>query len=349
MIEKLKVAELRRRRDPQALGFGNTTDVADVSESGVGGTRRGDESVSAVDRGAPVVLAGPASAALAAGVSVQLGAPLGGCTAERFSDGEVSIHLCTPVRGRAVVLLQATAPPVNDHLMELLAMADACRREAAAYVLAVMPYFGYARSDRRDGLPVPIMGRLVADLLERAGVDEVMTIDVHTPALEGFFRIPLNNRTAVPRLASALRSQLGANAVVVAPDLGAVRLANHYAGLLGTAVAICHKQRISGTEVAVHRITGDVAGRRCVIVDDMIATGGTVVESIRALRAADADPEIAVVATHGIFTPGALQRLRDAGVRDLTVTDTIAQPPASEQPIALRVVPVAPLIAEALR
>ena len=296
---------------------------------------------------APVLLAGSASAKLAARVSEHLGIAFSRCSTERFPDGEVAVRLDAEVRGLPVVLLQATGPAVNDHLVELLALADACRREAADRVVAVIPYFGYARSDRRDEGRTPIMARLAADLLECAGVDHVVTVDVHTPALEGFFHVPSENLTAVPLLAAALKPRFAAGHVIVAPDLGAVRLANRYAGLLDAEVAICHKHRISGTEVNVHRITGEVAGRRCTVVDDMIATGGTVVESIRALRAAGARPDVAVVATHGVFTPGALARLADAGVHDVTVTDSL-EPAGGPAPIIPSIVSISPMIASAI-
>jgi ribose-phosphate pyrophosphokinase len=193
------------------------------------------------------------------------------------------------------------------------------------------------------------MGSLVARLLEAAGVEQLVTLDVHTPALEGFFRIPVDNVTAVPALAEALRPRLAPGTVVVAPDLGAVRLANRYAIALDLPVAVCHKQRRSATEVSVGRITGGVAGRPCVIVDDMIATGATIVESVRALLAAGAAPGIAVVATHGVFAAGALGKLAAAGVGALLVTDSIPprwQPEADLQP---GVVSVAPLLATATR
>lgn len=295
------------------------------------------------------LVAGSANRALAEAVAVALDAPLGACTAERFPDGEVSVRLDEPVRGREVVLLQPTAPPVNDHLVELLAFADACRRAAALRVVAVLPYFGYARSDRRDGRRTPITGSLVARLMQTAGVDQVVTLDVHTPALEGFFHVPVDDLTAVPLLADALRARVPEDAVIVAPDLGAVRLANRYAVRLDRPVAVCHKQRRSATEVSVGRVTGDVAGRACVIVDDMISTGSTIAESVRALLAAGALPDVTVVATHGVFAPGALAKLAAVGVRTLLVTDSIAPRWEPAPDLAPIVVPVAPLLATAIR
>lgn len=298
------------------------------------------------------LLAGSASHSIAALVEHELGRRFAAATIERFPDGEVSVRLEEPVRGEEVILLAATAPPVNDHLVELLALADACRRADAARIVAVVPYFGYARSDRRDGRRTPIMARLVAELAERAGIDHVVTVDVHTPALEGFFRIPVDNLTAVPALAGALAERLanaGGNAVIVAPDLGAVRLANRYATKLELPVAVCHKRRLGGSEVSVSRITGDVAGRRCIIVDDMISTGGTIVESVRALNEAGAIPEHIVAATHAVLVPGALDKIGNAGVRELLVTNSIeprGEPTARLQPT---IVSIAPLLATAIR
>ena len=270
------------------------------------------------------------------------------CTTERFPDGEVAICLDEPVRGREVVILQATCAPVNDHLVELLAFVDACRRAAAARIVTVIPYFGYARSDRRDGRRTPITASLIASLLQTAGVDHVVTLDVHTPAIEGFFHVPVDNLSAAPLLAHALRDQVTRDSVVVAPDLGAAKLANRFANLLDLPTAVCHKQRVSATEVTVNRITGDVKGRPCLVVDDMIATGSTVVESVRALRQAGAFPEITVAATHAVFVSGAIGQMADAGVRRLLVTDSIPFASISMSPLELTTISVAPLLASAI-
>lgn len=296
----------------------------------------------------PVLIAGSASAHLMPAIERASAEHCAACTIERFPDSEVSVRLDEPVRGRDVILLAGTAPPVNDHLIELLALADACRRSDAARIVAVLPYFGYARSDRRDGRRTPIMASLVATLIERAGIDHVVTVDVHTPALEGFFQISVDNLSAVPRLANAVRASMSDASVVVAPDLGATRLATRYATELGVPAAICHKRRIGGAEVSIARVTGEVRGRRCVIVDDMISTGATIVESIRALRDAGAEPQPIVVATHAVLVPGALDRLADAGIRELIVTDTIEPRDISAARLVPAVVSVAPLLATAI-
>lgn len=295
-----------------------------------------------------VLFAGSASETLAHAVEQTLNARFTACTAERFPDGEVAIALQEPVRDRETIILQATCAPVNDHLVELLALVDACRRAAASRIVTVIPYFGYARSDRRDGRRTPITASLVASLLQTAGVDQVVTLDVHTPAIEGFFHVPVDNISAVPVLAERLRTEVPHDAIVVSPDLGAVRLANRYAQLLELPTAVCHKQRISGTEVSINRITGDVLGRPCLIVDDMIATGSTVVEAVRALRHAGALAEITVAATHAVFVSGAVDKLEEAGVRKLVVTDSI-RPSARVGRLAPEIVSIAPLVATAIR
>jgi ribose-phosphate pyrophosphokinase len=298
------------------------------------------------------LIAGSASRHLTATVEHALGRRFTAATIERFPDGEVSVCLEEPVRGEEVILLAATAPPVNDHLVELLALADACRRADAARIVAIIPYFGYARSDRRDGRRTPIMASLVADLAEHAGIDHVVTVDVHAPAIEGFFRIPVDNLTAATVLAGAVGERItgrGTQSVIVAPDLGAVRLANRYATKLDLPVAVCHKRRLSGAEVSVNRITGDVAGRQCIIIDDMISTGGTIAESVRALNEAGAVREHIVAATHPVLASGALDRMADIGVRELLVTDSIEPRGGSSTRLVPTIVSVAPLLATAIR
>jgi ribose-phosphate pyrophosphokinase len=299
----------------------------------------------------PALIVGSASRHLASGIARDLGREFAAATIERFPDGEVNVTLDEPVRGEHVVMLAATSPPVNDHLVELLALADACRRADAARITALIPYFGYARSDRRDGRRTPIMASLVGELTQRAGIDHVVTMDVHTPALEGFFRIPVDNLPAIPLLANAVRSAGSAEpeSVIVAPDVGAVRLANRYAALHDLPVAVCHKRRLGGSQVSVGRITGDVSGRRCLIIDDMISTGATIAESARALDDAGAAPEHVVAATHAVFAPGALDRLTDAGVRALYVTDTIELHDSAAARLVPKVVSVGPLLATAIR
>lgn len=293
------------------------------------------------------IFAGTANPELARAIAGELGTRLGASEIERFPDGELSVRLLDPVRRREVFLVQPTSPPVNEHLVELLALADACRRAAAAHITAIIPYFGYARSDKRHGRREPIMASMVAHLMQAVSIDHIVTIDMHAPQIEGFFHIPVDSLTAVPALSNTLRGQLPADTVVVCPDAGAMRMATRYAQRLGTSVVVLHKQRETGTATAVTHLVGDVRGRACLIVDDMISTGGTMAESIAVLLEAGARPEITIAATHGLLLPGARDKLRHAAVREVIVTDTV--PVDTRGWSTLRVASIAPLIAAALR
>jgi len=292
------------------------------------------------------IFSGTANPGLAAAIARELKVPVGACEIDRFPDGEVAVQLLEPVRRKEVFLVQPTAPPVNDHLVELLALADACRRAAAARVTAIMPYFGYARADKRHGRREPITARVAADLLEAVGIAHVVTVDLHTPQIEGFFHAPVDSLTAVPTLCRALKDRLPADLVVVSPDVGRMAMATEYARCFGVPVIVLHKRRESGTEAEVTQIVGDVAGRTCLIVDDMISTGGTVAESVDALLEAGARPDIIVTATHGLLLPGARARLDQPAVRQVVVTDTVCV--GDQDWPKLRVVSAAPLIARAL-
>lgn len=293
-----------------------------------------------------VVFGGSAHPALVAAVMGELGREAGACAVERFPDGELTVRLNETVRGRDVYVLQPTSPPVNDHLVELLAFADACRRSAAARVVAVVPYFGYSRADRRVERREPITAGMVATLLEAVGVSHVLTLDLHTPQIEGFFRVPVDTLTAVPVLSEALRERLPPEAVVVSPDAGRVRHATEYAHRLGRPLVVLHKERTGAASTRVTHLVGDVRDRPCLVVDDMIATGGTLLSTLAALREAGARPDFGVVATHALLLDDAARRLSDAGVRDLWVTDSV---PIADPRAPLHVVSVAPLLARAIR
>lgn len=292
------------------------------------------------------IIAGRGSLRLGASVAAELGGKLVPVTVDQFPDGELSVEIREPVRGRIVFLIQSTGPHVNDRLIELLLLADACRRAAAKRIVALVPYFGYARSDRRLGRRGPVSARAAAVTMTSAGIDHVVTLDIHAPQIEGFFDVPVDNLTAVPLLCDALRERAGAEGVVVSPDLGAVRLAVDYGKRLGLPSAICHKERVSSTEVRVARIIGDVGGRQCVIIDDMITTGGTIAECARALEAAGARTPVTVAATHGVLVEGARDRLTAAGVAHLIVTDSVESMDGTTPPTT--VCSVAPLFARAI-
>jgi ribose-phosphate pyrophosphokinase len=293
-----------------------------------------------------LVLGGTANPELAASIARELGLPLCALRIERFPDGEVSIELQEPVRGKEVFLVQPTSPPVDSHLVELLALADACRRAAASRITAVIPYFGYARADKRVRRREPVTARVVADLLQVAGIQHLLTLDLHTGQIEGFFTIPVDSLTAVPVMCDALKGQLPANIVTVAADAGRVPMATEYAHRLGTPVVILHKRRASGTVTEVVHLVGDVRDRPCLIVDDMISTGGTLAGSIEALLAAGALPEIWIAATHALFVDDARGKLALDAVRGIWVTDSIAQDRHAWP--RLHIVSVASLLAEGL-
>lgn len=294
-----------------------------------------------------VIFAGTANPDLTAAIAADLGMFPGACAIERFPDGETSVQLLESVRRKEVFLVQPLSPPVNDHLVELLALADACRRAAATRITAVVPYLGYARSDKRHGRREPISGRMVADVLEAVGIDHVVTMDLHAPQIEGFFHIPVDSLTAVPTLCNILHEKLPPGVVVVAPDAGALRMATDYAHRLKGTVAVLHKRRESGTGTQVTHLVGEVGGKPCLIVDDMISTGGTLASGIEALLQAGARPELTIAATHGLLLPGARQKLTHEAVKNVLVTDTVAGAP-KDWP-RLQVISIAPVIAGALK
>jgi ribose-phosphate pyrophosphokinase len=293
-----------------------------------------------------VLLSGSSNQALAEAIAHELGVPLGRRELERFPDGELHVQLQESVRGQDVYLVQATSPSVAEHLVELLLLADAVRRAGAGRLTGIIPYFGYARQDRRARGREAVSARVVADLLGVVGFGRVLSVDVHTGALEGFFSIPFEHLSAAAQLADAARAHVVDNTVVVAPDLGAAKLAERYARALDLPVAIVHKQRLTGEEVAVRGITGDVRARAPLIVDDMISTGGTVAAAVAALLQAGCEPSITVVASHLLLVGPAVARLSAAPVRRLIGTDSV--PPPAAAPVPLEVVSLARLLAEAI-
>lgn len=293
-----------------------------------------------------LVFGGTANPGLAEAVAREMGVAAGAAETERFPDGEVTVRLEESVRGKDVFVVQPTSPPVNDNLMELLAFADAARRSAAGRITAVVPYFGYARADRRNQRREPITASLVAALMQAAGIAHVVTVDLHTPQIEGFFSIPVDSLSAVGTLAGELRGRVAPDTVVVSPDAGRVKLATEYARELDAPLAVLHKRRQSGSETETTQLVGEVEGRPCLLVDDIVSTGGTLVGSVRALREAGA-AGVRVAATHGLFLRDALGRLAAEGVEELLVTDTV--PPPGADRTAVRVASIAPELAATIR
>ncbi len=275
------------------------------------------------------VVAGTANASLAAAVATNAGTELSACDVERFPDGELRPHVAE-MRGDDVYVVQPTGPPVHEHLVELLLLLDACRRAGADRLTAVVPYFAYARQDRRGGSREAVGARVVAEALAAMGTDRLVVVDPHTVALEAMCAMPVEMLTAVPVLAVALRPMIADSAVVVAPDFGAVKLAQRYAALLGQrSVAVVRKVRTSGETVKAHELVGDVNGRPTVIVDDMISTGATIEAAMDVIVDRGGVEDAVVVATHGLLVGGAIDRMVTRGLRRLLVTDTVTTPEAS--------------------
>ena len=299
--------------------------------------------------GEMVLFTGNANPALAQRIAERLGVPLGDALVGRFSDGETRVELRHNVRGRDVFLIQPTSAPANDHLMELLIMAEACKRSSAGRITAVMPYFGYARQDRKVAPRVPITSKLVADLIHAAGIHRVLTMDLHAGQIQGFFNIPVDNLYAQPMLYRFMKEELMTKGtVLVSPDAGGVERARSYAWRLGADLAIIDKRR-SGPNVAdVMHIIGDVKGKRAVLVDDMIDTAGTLTKGAAAVREHGAEAVFAV-ATHAILSGSAVERIEQSVFDKVIVTDSVPLSPRAAACPKIRVLSVSSLLAEAIR
>lgn len=286
---------------------------------------------------------------LAEAISAHLGVPLGGAEIGRFSDGEVQVEITENVRGGDVFVIQSTCTPTNDNLMELLLMLDAFKRASAKRITAVIPYYGYARQDRKVAPRVPISAKLVADLITTAGASRVLTVDLHAGQIQGFFDVPVDNVYATPVLLQYLRQRLGGReATVIAPDAGGVERARAFAKRLDAHLAIIDKRRIRANVVGEMQIIGEVDERAAVIVDDMVDTAGTLYTAAEAVRAAGA-PLVLACATHAVLSGPAVNRLRESELDELVVTDTIPLRPPATELAKIAVLPVAPLLAEAIR
>ncbi|MCV7221501.1 ribose-phosphate diphosphokinase [Mycolicibacterium elephantis] len=290
------------------------------------------------------VVCGSANPRLTASVIDHLGVESDGCKVERFPDGELRPTIDN-VCGADVYVIQSTAPPVNEHIVELMLLLDACRRSHAARVTAVLPYFGYARQDRRTASGQALGVSVVADAIARAGADRMVVVDPHGAALEAQCRIPVESLSAVPTLAGRLVNEVPEGSVVVAPDLGAAKLAERYAEILHGPVAVVRKQREDGSTVTALDIAGDVSGRPAVVIDDMISTGGTIEAAVELLRRRGATPDILVAATHGLFVHDAAGRLRDLELRRVVVADTVEH---DETDTLVEVCSIAPVLAAAI-
>jgi len=294
------------------------------------------------------IFSGTSNEALASAVCKYLGVPVGGANVERFPDGEKAIKLEDDVRGRDCFVLQSTCNPVDENLMELLIYLDCLRRASVRRITAVMPYFGYARQDRKDEGRVPITAKLVANLVTKAGADRVLAIDLHAPQLQGFFDIPVDHLTGEMVLSRYFREKRIEQLTIVSPDVGNMKIAARYVDHLGGELAIVHKKRTSGSEVEAQEIIGNVEGRNVLMCDDIISTAGTVCSAARLVKERGAK-RILVGATHGIFAGDALGRLEEAPIDEVVITDTIPVSKAVKGFVKIKVLSVANMLGEAIK
>jgi ribose-phosphate pyrophosphokinase len=296
------------------------------------------------------VFSGSAHSALAQEVCASLGVPLSPSTIRRFSNDCLYVQLNANCRERDVFILQPLVPPVQEHLMELLLMLDAARDASARRTTAVIPYYSYARSDKKDAPRISIAGRLVADLLTAAGANRILTMTLHAPQVHGFFRIPVDHLNALNIFSTHFGDRDLTQTVVVSPDLGNAKSAAHLARLLNLPVAAGTKRRIDDEHVVIDRIVGEVTGKRVIVLDDEIANGGTIMELLRLLRAQQVG-SIAVACTHGLLTGSAIERLAaQPDVQEVVTTNTVPLAPAKVAALPqMRVLSVAPLLAEAIQ
>ncbi len=292
------------------------------------------------------IFAGNASRALAQAICDRLGVPLGDADVGRFEDGEVSVRFNENLRGSDVFVIQATGAPA-DNLMELLVMLDAAKRASARRVTAVMPYFGYQRQDRKDQPRAPISAKLVANLITVAGADRVLCMDLHSAQIQGFFDIPFDHLYAAPVLIEYFAGKKIPDLVVVAPDVGGVKMARAYAKRLGADLALTDKRRPKPDAVEIMNIIGDVEGKNAVLFDDVVTTASTLCQAAEAIRAAGAK-DIYAGATHGVLSQSARERLARSPIRELVVTDTVCQD-GHALPQGVTVLSVADLLAEAVQ
>jgi ribose-phosphate pyrophosphokinase len=294
------------------------------------------------------IFAGSSNPALAGDVCKYLEIPLGGAQIDRFPDGEKTIRVEDDVRGRDCFVVQSTCEPVDEHLVELLIFLDCLRRASASRITAVIPYFGYARQDRKDEGRVPITAKLVANMITTAGANRVLAIDLHAHQLQGFFDIPVDHLTGELVLSKYFRDLKIDKLTVVSPDVGNMKTASRYATSLGGDLAIVHKKRISGSKVEAEEIIGEVRDRNILMCDDIIATAGTVCGAAALVKERGAN-KVYIGATHGVFALQALGRLEKAPIDEVVVTDTIPQDEMSKKISNIKVLSVASMLGEAIK
>ena len=294
------------------------------------------------------LVAGNSNRALSEAIAAYLSLPLAKAQVRRFADMEIFVEIQENVRGQDVFIIQSTSFPTNDHLMELLIISDALRRASAKRITAVIPYFGYARQDRKAGPRTPISAKLVANLITQSGVDRVLTVDLHAGQIQGFFDIPTDNLFAAPLMARDIQQHMDtSNVMVVSPDVGGVVRARALAKRIDAPLAIVDKRRERAGESEVMNIIGDVKGRSCILVDDIVDSGGTLCNAAEALLADGAKEDFAYI-THGVLSGGAVARIASSKLKELVLTDSIQPTEAVKVANNIRVISVAPLMGEAI-
>ncbi len=297
------------------------------------------------------IFSGNSNPVLAEKICESLKVPLGQAKVKTFSDGEIMVEIGENVRGRDIYVVQSTCSPTNNNLMELLIMMDALKRASAATITVVMPYYGYARQDRKAAPRTPITSKLIADLITTAGADRVVTVDLHAGQIQGFFNIPVDNLYAAPVLIDHLKSRFpdGADQIVmVSPDAGGTERARAFAKRLGCTLAVIDKRRTGPNVAEVMHLIGDVKGKTAIILDDMIDTAGTLTQAANALKAHGAET-IYACATHGVLSGPAIERINNSVIERIVITDTIPLGEKAEQTQKVKVLSVANLLAEAIR
>ena len=294
------------------------------------------------------LVSGNSNRPLAEAISAKLKVPLTRCVVRRFADMEVFVEIQENVRGEDVYIVQSTSFPANDNMMELLILIDALKRASARRITAVIPYYGYARQDRKPGPRTPISAKLVANLIERAGADRVMTLDLHALQIQGFFDIPTDNLFAAPVMVRDIKDTLGLDDLcVVSPDVGGVVRARSLAKRIDAPIAICDKRRERPGESEVMNVIGTVKDRRCILIDDIVDSGGTLVNAANALLAQGAR-EVYAYITHGVLSGGAVARIQNSNLKSLVLTDSIEPTEAVKAADNIRILPIAGLIGEAI-
>jgi len=294
------------------------------------------------------LVAGNSNRALSEAIAAYLSLPLAKAQVRRFADMEIFVEIQENVRGQDVFIIQSTSFPTNDHLMELLIISDALRRASAKRITAVIPYFGYARQDRKAGPRTPISAKLVANLITQSGVDRVLTVDLHAGQIQGFFDIPTDNLFAAPLMARDIQQHMDtSNVMVVSPDVGGVVRARALAKRIDAPLAIVDKRRERAGESEVMNIIGDVKGRSCILVDDIVDSGGTLCNAADALLA-DGAKEVYAYITHGVLSGGAIARIASSKLKELVLTDSIQPTEAVKVASNIRVISVAQLMGEAI-